>query len=139
MVQPAVSSSTSPGAVDPGYRAFVLLRTVFTVAPILFGVDKFTNILVDWELYLAPIFTDVLPWNAEQIMWIVGVIEIVAGLAVAVRPRFGGYLVAAWLAGIIVNLVGQGEFYDIALRDFGLLVGALALAQLAGRYAPART
>lgn len=137
MAQPATRSGSTL-ATDPGYRAFLLLRTVFTVAPVLFGLDKFTNILVDWETYLAPIFTDVLPWNAEQIMWIVGIVEIVAGIVVAIAPRFGGYLVAAWLAGIIVNLVGQGEFYDIALRDFGLLVGALALAQLAAVYASGR-
>lgn len=135
MAQPTTSSAGTDFA-NPSYRAFLLLRTVFTVAPILFGLDKFFDLMVDWEAYLAPFFTDVLPWDAEQIMWIVGAIEIVAGLVVAVAPRFGGYLVAAWLAGIIVNLVGQGTYWDIALRDFGLLVAALALAQLATTYAP---
>lgn len=135
MAQHAVSSAGTDVA-SPSYRAFVMLRTLFTVAPILFGVDKFFNLMVDWPIYLAPFFTDVLPWSAQTIMYIVGVIEIVAGIAVAVAPRFGGYLVAAWLAGIIVNLVGQGEYWDIALRDFGLLVSALALAQLATTYAP---
>jgi len=135
VVTPATSSARRDTA-DPSYRAFLLLRTVFTIAPILFGLDKFTNLMVDWETYLAPFFTDVLPWDAEQIMWIVGVIEIVAGIVVFLAPRFGGYLVAVWLLGIIVNLIGQGKYWDIALRDFGLLVSALALAQLATTYAP---
>jgi hypothetical protein len=119
---------------DPAYQAFTLLRVGFTVAPILFGLDKFLDWLVDWEVYLAPEVNDLVPGNAHQAMLAVGVVEIVAGLVVAVRPRFGGYLVAAWLAGIIVNLLLQGDFYDIALRDFGLLLGALALARLATAY-----
>ena len=86
---------------------------------------------MDWEIYLAPEINDLVPGNAHQAMLAVGVIEIVAGLVVAVRPKFGGYLVAAWLAGIITNLLIQADFYDIALRDFGLLIGALALARLA--------
>ena len=116
---------------DPAYQAFMLLRIAFTVAPILFGLDKFFNVMVDWEQYLAPWINDLSPLSATHTMYVVGVIEIVAGLVVAIRPRFGGYLVAAWLAGIILNLLIQADFYDIALRDFGLLVGALALARLA--------
>jgi len=116
---------------DPAYQAFVLLRVGFTVAPILFGVDKFLNRLVDWPIYLAPRINDIVPGNAHQAMMAVGVIEIVAGIVVALRPKFGGYLVAVWLAGIIINLLIQTNFYDIALRDFGLLIGALALARLA--------
>jgi hypothetical protein len=116
---------------DPVFRAFWLLRAGFVVAPILFGLDKFFNVLVDWQIYLAPQINDVIPGNAHQAMLAVGVIEIVAGLVVAVRPRFGGYLVAAWLGGIIINLLMQADFYDVALRDFGLLVAALALARLA--------
>jgi uncharacterized membrane protein len=112
-------------------RAFQLLRTVFTIAPIAFGLDKFANLLTDWERYLAPWINDLVPGTAHTAMLIVGVIEIVAGIGVAVRPQFGGLLVAAWLAGIIVNLVTMGEYYDVALRDFGLLVAALALALLA--------
>lgn len=112
-------------------RAFMLLRTVFTIAPIAFGLDKFFDILTDWEQYLAPWINDIVPGSAHQAMLAVGVIEIVAGIAVAVVPRYGAILVAGWLAGIIVNLVSMGEYYDIALRDFGLLVGALALAVLA--------
>jgi hypothetical protein len=122
---------TRQAIADPAYQAFALLRVGFTVAPILFGLDKFLNWLVDWRIYLAPEFNDLIPGNAHQAMLAIGVIEIVAGLVVAVRPKFGGYLVAAWLGGIIVNLLLQADFYDIALRDFGLLIGALALARLA--------
>jgi len=114
-------------------QAFLLLRTVFTVAPVLFGLDKFTNLLADWTVYLAPLATTVIPLPAQTIMYIVGVVEIVAGLTVALRPRFGSLLVAAWLLGIIVNLLVLGSFFDVALRDFGLLVGALALNRLSPR------
>jgi hypothetical protein len=124
-------------AADPAYQAFFLLRTVFTVAPIVFGLDKFANVLTDWPSYLAPWIDDLVPGTAQQAMYAVGVVEILAGVVVAVAPRFGGWLVAAWLAGIIVNLLTIPDFYDIALRDFGLLVGAIALARLAARYAPA--
>jgi len=123
---------------DPAYQAFLLLRTVFTVAPIAFGLDKFFNVLTDWEGYLAPPINDIVPGTAHQAMLMVGVVEIVAGLVVAVRPQIGGYVVAAWLAGIIVNLLILSGFYDVALRDFGLFVAALALARLATRYAVAR-
>ena len=129
---PLLRPSTTEKRLDnPAFQAFALLRLGFIVAPILFGLDKFLDWLVDWRIYLAPEMNDLVPGNAHQAMLAVGVIEIVAGLVVAVRPKFGGYLVAAWLAGIIVNLVLQADFYDIALRDFGLLIGALALARLA--------
>ena len=107
------------------------MRVGFTVAPILFGLDKFLDWLVDWRIYLAPEINDLVPGNAHQAMLAVGVIEIVAGLVVAVRPKFGGYLVAAWLAAIIVNLLVLADFYDVALRDFGLLIAAVSLARLA--------
>lgn len=113
------------------HQAFLLLRTVFTVAPVLFGLDKFLGLLTDWEQYLAPQIDALIPGTAYQAMLAVGVVEILAGVLVAVQPRLGGYVVAAWLAGIIVNLLLLGDFYDVALRDFGLLVGALALARLA--------
>ncbi|HET8619144.1 MAG TPA: hypothetical protein VFM27_09310 [Acidimicrobiales bacterium] len=116
---------------DPVFQGFTLLRIGFTVAPILFGLDKFLDWLTGWEQYLAPEINDLIPGNAHQAMLAVGVVEIVAGLVVAVRPRFGGYLVAAWLGGIIVNLLLLGDYYDIALRDFGLLLAALSLARLA--------
>ena len=122
---------------DPAYQAFWLLWIAFVVAPILFGLDKFAHVLVDWDKYLAPEFTDLFNAQAHTLMYGVGAIEIVAGLVVALRPRFGGYLVAAWLAGIITNLLLMADYYDIALRDFGLLLAALTLARLATAF-PAR-
>jgi len=126
-----VPSSTALRA-DPVAQATLLLRIAFTVAPILFGLDKFAGVLTDdWTRYLAPAFNDVIPGDAGTAMHIVGVVEIVAGLVVAVMPRFGGLLVAGWLGGIIVNLLIVGGYGDIALRDFGLLLGALTLSRLA--------
>jgi hypothetical protein len=120
---------------DPAAQAFVLMRIAFTVAPILFGLDKFANVLTDdWTRYLSSDFNSLLPGSAATGMHIVGVIEIVAGLVVAVAPRFGGFLVAAWLGGIIVNLLIVGGYGDIALRDFGLMLGALSLTRLAAAY-----
>ncbi len=127
---PAPAATDHPSHVGPD-RAFLLLRTVFTIAPIAFGLDKFAELLTDWERYLAPWVNDLVPGSAHDAMLAVGVIEVAAGIAVAVAPRFGSLLVAGWLAGIILNLVTMGEYYDVALRDFGLLVGALALAALA--------
>src|SRR6478735_1212543 len=112
-------------AGDPAYQAFWLLRVGFTVAPILFGADKFANVMVNWEQYLAPWIRDLSPLSASGTMHVVGVIEIVAGLSVAIKPRYGAYLVAAWLGGIVVNLLTYSGYYDIALRDFGLMLGAL--------------
>src|SRR3954465_13554640 len=117
---------------DPAAQAFMLLRIAFTVAPIVFGLDKFAHVLTDdWTRYLAPAFNDIIPGNAADAMHIVGVIEIVAGLVVAVAPRYGALLVAGWLGGIIVNLLIVGGYGDIAMRDFGLMLGALPLARLA--------
>lgn len=113
---------------EPGYQAFVLLRTVFTVAPILFGLDKFFNVLTDWPAYLAPWIDGILPGTAQQGMYVIGVVEIVAGILVAIAPRYGALVVTVWLAGIIIDLLTLPGYYDVALRDFGLLVGALALA-----------
>ncbi|WAZ26271.1 hypothetical protein STRCI_007830 [Streptomyces cinnabarinus] len=131
---PATTAHGRGTLADPAYQAFLILRVGFTVAPILFGLDKFANLLVDWPGYLAPWINDVVPGTAQQAMYAVGVIEIVAGLVVAFAPSFGGWLVAGWLAGIIVNLLTIPDYYDIALRDFGLLLGAVALARLAQRY-----
>jgi hypothetical protein len=133
-----LSAARKTALSDPAYQAFMLLRTVFTVAPIVFGLDKFTNLLVDWPIYLASWIDGIVPGTAQQAMYAVGVIEIVAGIAVALAPRFGAWLVAAWLAGIIVNLLTFPGYFDIALRDFGLLVGAVALARLATAYASGR-
>lgn len=132
---PGASAHPTTVTREGANQAFLLLRTVFTVAPILFGLDKFLGLLTDWEAYLAPWVNDIVPGTAHQAMLAVGVVEILAGLLVAVRPAIGGYVVAAWLLGIIVNLLTMGEYYDVALRDFGLLVGALALARLATPHA----
>jgi hypothetical protein len=120
---------------DPRAQAFMLLRVAFTVAPILFGLDKFAEVMIsDWPKYLAPEFNDLIPGSAQDAMYIVGGVEIAAGVVVAVSPRLGGLLVAGWLGGIIVSLLLIGGYADIALRDFGLLLAALTLARLASAY-----
>jgi hypothetical protein len=119
---------------DAGFQAFTLLRITFTVAPIAFGIDKFFNGMVDWEKYLAPWINRLIPGTGHSFMLFVGIVEITAGLVVALKPRYGAFLVAAWLAGIIVNLLTYSGYYDIALRDFGLLLGALTLGRLAMKY-----
>jgi hypothetical protein len=119
---------------EPAYQAFWLLRIGFTVAPILFGLDKFFGLLVDWDVYLSSTFNDLIPGTGHTAMYLVGVVEMAAGVLVALRPRIGAYVVALWLAGIILNLLLIPDFYDIALRDFGLLLGALTLGRLASNY-----
>jgi hypothetical protein len=119
---------------DPRYQAFALMWLAFTVAPIAFGLDKFFNVMVDWPVYLAPWINDIAPGSGQDFMYFVGATEIAAGLLVALKPRYGAYVVAAWLAGIIVNLLTHSGYYDIALRDFGLMLGALTLARLAAVY-----
>lgn len=140
MTTTGVSSTVGRRATlsDPAYQAFLILRTAFTVAPILFGLDKFANLMVHWPSYLAPWIDSIVPGTAQQAMYAVGVIEVVAGIAVAVAPRVGAWLVAVWLAGIIVNLLTFPGFYDIALRDFGLFIGAVALGRLASSFASGR-
>jgi uncharacterized membrane protein YphA (DoxX/SURF4 family) len=119
---------------DARYQAFMLLRLAFTVAPIAFGLDKFFNVLVDWPIYLAPWINDIAPGSGQDFMYFVGAIEIVAGVLVALKPRYGAYVVAGWLGGIIINLLTLSGYYDIALRDFGLMLAALTLARLASVY-----
>jgi hypothetical protein len=121
---------------EAGYQAFVVLRIAFTVAPIAFGLDKFFNVMVDWPIYLAPWINDIAPGSGQDFMYLVGGVEILAGVLVAIKPRYGAPVVAAWLAGIIINLLTVPGFYDVALRDFGLLLGALTLARLALSYDP---
>jgi hypothetical protein len=136
MATTAVRSHSTSVRENPAYHAYLVLRAGFVVAPILFGLDKLTNLLADWTTYLAPAIDRVVPGSASGAMLAVGVVEVVAGLVVAFRPKVGGYLVAAWLAGIITNLLLLGDHYDVALRDFGLLLAALALARLATAFQP---
>jgi uncharacterized membrane protein YphA (DoxX/SURF4 family) len=117
----------------PALQGYLLLRIGFVVAPILFGLDKFFNWAVDWPAYLAPWLNRLIPGTAQQFMYVVGAVELLAGLLVLISPRWGSLVVAIWLAGIIVNLLTANppEYYDIALRDFGLFLGALTLNRLA--------
>ena len=135
----APTSDTVPLAQrEAGYQAYLMLRFAFAVAPIAFGLDKFFNVLTDWPQYLAVWVDDLMPGSAQDFMYAVGGIEILAGVLVALRPRYGAPIVVAWLAGIIFTLVTGPGFYDVALRDFGLMLGALTLARLAFTYDRAR-
>ncbi len=118
----------------PAYQGYQILHVAFTAAPILAGVDKFTHLLCNWDQYLAPQIARLSPVGAHGFMHIVGVMEIAAGLLVALKPRIGAPIVAIWLVGIIVDLVSMGTYFDIALRDFGLCLGALALWRLATEF-----
>ncbi len=126
----------APDWRDARYQAFALMRLAFTVAPIAFGLDKFFNVMVDWPIYLAPWLNDIAPGSGQDLMYVVGAVEILAGVIVAIKPRYGAYIVAGWLAGIILNLLTLSGYYDIALRDFGLMLGAITLARLASVYDP---
>jgi len=120
--------------VNPAYQAYQLLHLTFIVAPLVAGLDKFFHLLTNWDMYLAPGVARTLPISAHQFMLLVGIVEIVAAVVVALRPLYGAYLVAAWLFCIIVNLLLSLGNYDIALRDFGLLLAALALGKLSVDY-----
>jgi hypothetical protein len=121
---------------DPTFQAYWLMRIGFTIVPILFGADKFAHVMVNWDKYLAP---DVQRWlspfdTVHQSMYAVGAIEIVAGLVVLLLPRIGGYVVALWLAGIVVNLAMIGGYWDILMRDVALFLLALTFARLASAF-----
>jgi uncharacterized membrane protein YphA (DoxX/SURF4 family) len=133
-------AQAQPDVSGAAHQAFWLLRITFTIAPILFGADKFFNWSVHWPDYLAGWINDIVPGSGQDFMYVVGAIEIAAGLLVAVAPRIGAFVVAGWLAGIIINLVTKNppEYYDIALRDFGLMLGALTLGRLSLAIVPAR-
>lgn len=127
---------TAEHASAVAHQCYLVLRLGFTVLPIVFGLDKFTNLLVGWKQYLAPWIVDIAPFEPSTIMHIVGVVEIIAGLLVALKPRYGAWLVAVWLLGIIVTLATSPGWFDIALRDVGLLLAALTLARLASVFDP---
>ena len=120
--------------VSPKYQGYQILHIAFVVAPLLAGLDKFFHLLANWDQYVAPIMARMLPMSVHSFMLLVGVIEIIAGVIVAVRPRIGAYIVAAWLVIIIINLLLIPGYFDIALRDFGLLLGALALGRLSAEF-----
>ena len=119
----------------PAYQAYQLLYLGFVVAPLVAGLDKFTHFLTDWDKYLAPVVADLLPFSTHTFMLFVGIVEIGAAILVALRPHIGAYVVAAWLAGIVINLLLIPGYFDVALRDFGLMLGALALARLSEEFA----
>jgi uncharacterized membrane protein YphA (DoxX/SURF4 family) len=135
--EPAAPVAAAPHDLrDPRYQAFWLLRIGYTAIPLTMGIDKFFNGLVYWPKYLADWIHNILPGTEQQVMYAVGVVEIVAGILVALKPRYAAYVVAAWLAGIVINLLSYGEWYDVAVRDLGLLGGALVLGRLASVYDP---
>ena len=128
----ANSIDNSPGPRN-AEQAFQILRIGFTVAPILAGLDKFFHVLADWDKYLSPTANNILGGHGHQFMLVVGIIEIIAGIGVFLKPRIFAYIVAAWLLGIIINLLSIPGYYDVALRDLGLMLGALALGRLSSR------
>ena len=119
----------------PSLQAFSLLYAGFIIAPLVAGLDKFFHYLVDWDIYLSPVFARLAGGRVTELMMLVGAVEICAGLLVALKPRVGGLVVAFWLWGIIINLLSMPGYFDIALRDFGLSLGALALSRLAAERA----
>ena len=137
-VPSSTPTSTRAAHHGPAYQAYQILHFAFVVAPVLAGLDKFFHLLVNWDKYLAPIVNRILGGHGHAFMLVVGVIEIVAGIGVALWPRLFAYVVCAWLLGIIVNLLLIPGYYDIALRDLGLALGALALARLSHEFASAR-
>lgn len=131
----AVSSKSSVDTASPAYQAYQILRFAFTVAPIVAGVDKFLHLLVNWDQYLPPVVNSMLGGYGHEFMYVVGVIEIVAGIGVFLKPKIFAYVVAAWLGLIIVNLLLIPGYFDVALRDLGLMLGALALGRLSHEFA----
>ena len=131
---PVTTRSRTRDWSDPVFQSFVLLRIGFFAAPLIAGIDKFFNQLVYWPKYLASWYDSILPGSAQAGMHMIGVVEIAAALIVLVKPRIGAYVVAAWLAGIVLDLLTYSGYYDIALRDFGLMLGALTLGRLATKF-----
>lgn len=129
-----LTPQTEAGTKGPAYEAYQILHVGFTVAPIVAGLDKFFNLLVNWEQYLPPFVSNLLGGYGHEMMLVVGVIEIIAGLGVFFKPKIFAYVVSAWLLLIIVNLLMIPGYYDVALRDFGLALGAFALARLSAKF-----
>jgi uncharacterized membrane protein YphA (DoxX/SURF4 family) len=133
---PVIDAAAGSPWRDPRYQAFWMLRLGYTAIPLTMGIDKFFNGLVYWPKYLADWIDNIAPGTAQQFMYFVGAVEIVAGLLVLLKPRYAAYVVAAWLAGIVINLLSYGQWYDVAVRDIGLMAGALVLGRLASVYDP---
>ena len=129
-----VATARATDTSRPGYQAYQILRLAFIVAPILMGLDKFLGVLVNWDQYLSAFANNVLGGYGHEFMYVVGVIEIIAGVGVLLKPKIFAYVVAAWLGLIIINLLMIPGYFDIALRDFGLLLAALALGRLSQEY-----
>jgi len=129
-----ISSQTNTDTSTPAYEAYRILHLAFIVAPIAAGVDKFFNVLVNWEQYLPPFVNNLVGGHGHELMFAVGVIEIIAGIGVALKPKIFAYVVSVWLLLIVVNLLMIPGYYDVALRDFGLALGALALARLSHEF-----
>jgi uncharacterized membrane protein YphA (DoxX/SURF4 family) len=121
---------------DARYQAYMLMRLGYTVLPLAMGIDKFFNAMVSWPKYLADWVDNIAPGTAQQFMYFVGAVEILAGILVLLKPRYAAYIVAAWLAGIVINLFSYGEWWDVGVRDVGLMLGALTLGRLASYYDP---
>ncbi|HEY1024968.1 MAG TPA: DoxX family protein [Sphingobacteriaceae bacterium] len=115
------------GTISPAEKVAITLRWTYGLVPIVAGTDKFFHLLVNWDQYLAPIVTDILPLSVNTFMTIVGIIEIVAGILVLVKPRVGSLIVGIWLIGIAINLVLTGQYFDIAVRDAVMAIGAFCL------------
>ena len=133
-VEAAFGRGESVAKARPAYQAYQILHIAFVVAPVLAGLDKFFHLLVNWDIYLAPAIAKLSPIGGHGLMLVVGVVEIAAGILVAIKPRIFSYVVAAWLLLIIIDLLMVPGYFDIALRDFGLLLGALALARLSQEF-----
>ena len=129
-----VAAASLEDTGSPAYQAYQILHIGFTVAPLLAGLDKFLHLLTNWDQYLAPVVNNTLGGRGHQFMLVVGVIEMIAGIGVLLKPKIFGYVVGLWLLGIIVNLLLVPGFFDVALRDLGLSLGAFALARLAAIY-----
>jgi hypothetical protein len=128
------SLDTKARTSSASYQAYQILHMAFIVAPVVAGLDKFFHLLVNWDQYLPTSVNNLVGGHGHELMLGVGVIEIVAGIGVAFKPKIFAYVVAAWLALIIVNLLMIPGYFDVALRDFGLLLGALALARLSHEF-----
>jgi hypothetical protein len=128
------AAARTQARMEPARQAYHILHWGFVAAPTIAGLDKFAHLLTNWDQYLAPSVEKMLPFSGHTFMLLVGVVEIIAGFVVALKPRIGAWVVAAWLCGIIVNLLLYSGFYDVALRDFGLMLGAIALGRLSATY-----